>query len=92
MTSFGAAQPKDPHAVLDYALDWGDWLQPGDGIISHVIEVDGVTLNSDARDGAIVTAWVSGGQDRSTGRIAVRITTAQGRVDERTIEVTIRQR
>lgn len=87
---------KDPDAVLDYSFDWGDWLASGESVASYAVTVDGVTLDSDSRGGAVVTAWVSGGSalPGEVASITCRITTDSlpARTDQRTVYLKIRER
>lgn len=84
---------KDPDAVLDYGFDWTDWLNATETITAHTITVDaGITLNSHGEDAGIVTAWISGGTAGVEYEVACRITTSEGRTDERTITLVVEQR
>lgn len=83
---------KDPDAVLDYEFDWSQWLDVGETISTRLVTVTGVTLDSSSNTTTTVTAWVSGGTVGTTGTVACRITTSQGRTDERSISLTIRNR
>jgi hypothetical protein len=83
--------PKDPNAVLDYSWNWATWLGT-DTIANYVIEVDGVTKDSDSRNGAVITAWLSGGAAGSIATATCRVTTAAGRVDDRTIYLDVADR
>jgi len=82
---------KDPDATLDYAFEWGDWLAPDETITSHQVIVQDVTLDSDNRSGSTVVAWLSGGD----GRVAYatcRVTTNEGRTDDRTLVLQLKER
>lgn len=82
----------DPDAVLDFTFDWTAWLADGETIDTHAIEpTDGITVDSSNIDGGLVVAWVSG----ATGtrqKLTCRITTDQGRTDDRTITLNVRER
>ena len=88
MTNFA----KDPDAILDWQFDWGPWLPDGDTIDTHTILADGVTVDSSTRDGAKVTVWLSGGDVGKRATVTCRVVTTQGRTDDRTIIVAIRDR
>lgn len=93
MSSFTFLAPvKDPDAVLDYAMDWSSWLADGETITGHTVTVDGVTLDSNSRSDAVITAWLSGGTALTAATLAVRITTTAGRTDERSVRIAIRDR
>jgi hypothetical protein len=85
---------KDPDARLDYQWDWSGWLAAGDVIASHEIIVDqgDVTFDTDSHDDQTVTAWIEGGTIGTRAKVTARITTAQGRVDDRTIGLKIQER
>ena len=83
---------KDPNAVLDYQWDWSSWLPSDDAIASATITADaGLTVNSSSNTESTATAWLSGGADGQSYRVTCRIVTADGRTDDRTITILIRQ-
>lgn len=82
----------DPEAVLDYAVDWSDWLG-ADTIASATWTVPtGLTKASQAETTTKSTAWISGGTAGTTYSVECRITTVGGRTDERTITLVCRER
>jgi hypothetical protein len=85
---------KDPDAVLDYGHDWADWLAAGDSITSHSVAVESgdVVKDSDSLAGTIVRAWISGGTNGTDATVRYRVTTAQGRTDDRTHYLKVRSR
>ena len=85
---------KDPNAVLDYTVDFAAWLLPtADTISTATVTGTGVVINSSGVvGGTAVTMWVSGGTAGSTGSATVRIVTAGGRTDDRTVYFKIRER
>ncbi len=85
---------KDPQAVLDWAFDWSRWLAAGETITgTPVVTVDaGLTKDSQSNTGTRVTVWVSGGTRGTTYKVACRVTTDQGRTDERTIAIRVTDR
>lgn len=88
---------KDPNAVLDYTLDWTDWLDPlSDTIASVSVAVSGVTLDHTTNNATSVTIWISGGTVGTPGSARVRITTvgtgARPRTDDRTVYFKIKER
>lgn len=95
-SELGANRPsiaKDPAAVLDYSFDWSAWLSGvSDAISSFSITASGVTVDSSARVGALVTVWCSGGIVDSTTSVTCRIVTTGGRTEDRTIYLLIRER
>jgi hypothetical protein len=87
--------PKDPDAVLDYQLDWSDWLAEGESIAALAVTVTGLVLETSAFTATATTAWVSGGVVGALGEIEFRITTDSAplsRVDDRTLILRIAER
>lgn len=77
---------KDPDAVSDYRITWGDWLRDGESIASDEWISDGVftidssaSLASEVINGVTHTdirvVWLSGGTAGQIGKITNRITT-----------------
>lgn len=84
---------KDPAAVLDYKFNWADWLGATDTITSHTITADaGITVNSSSTTTTAVTVWLSGGTADTDYEVVCRIVTTDGRTDERTMTVRVRER
>ena len=86
---------KDPSAVLDYPIDFTAWLAAAaDSIVSVTFpNTVGVSVTSSSfAGGKIVVVWVSGGTVGSPASVTVRITTAGGRTDDRTIYFKIKER
>lgn len=81
---------KDPDAVLDWRWDWSQWLEDGEQIVTSTMTVSaGLTLDSSSFTLATATAWLSGGTAGTPYTVANRITTNQGRTDERTITIRV---
>jgi hypothetical protein len=85
---------KDPQAVLDWAFDWSNWLAASETISgTPVITVDsGLVKDSQSNTTTKVTVWLSGGTLGVAYKVACRITTNQGRTDERTIGIRVTDR
>lgn len=89
---------KDPNAVLDYTIDWTEWLEPLDDTIASVAVAvaGGITLDHTTNNATSVTIWISGGTVGERGSARVRITTvgtgAQPRTDDRTVYFKIKER
>lgn len=84
---------KDPDATLDYTFDWTEKLAEDEEIAEpQIIVPDGMTLLYMEHTAKTVTAWLSGGVATSKPRVTCRITTNQGRVDDRSIWVKIAER
>ena len=89
-----ATYKKDPHAVLDYLFDWEAYLTPVTDTIASVtfILTGGLVEVSKANTATKATIFVSGGTAGTPATITCRITTAGGRIDDRTISLTIVER
>lgn len=90
---------KDPNAVLDYPFDWTEYLAPlDDAIVSATFILETPLTADDARqvlspDGRIAVVWVeAGGVAGKTYRVTCRITTAEGRIDDRSIFLKIKEK
>ncbi len=83
---------KDPSARLDYSFDWSAWLGE-DVIVSSEWRVpSGLTKEDENSSETATTAWLSGGTAGETYAVSNRITTAAGRIDERSIVVKVKER
>jgi hypothetical protein len=83
---------KDPEAILNYTIDWSQWLG------SDTIQTStwptitaGITMASSSNSTTTATIKVSGGTDGSDYDLTNRIVTAGGLTDERTIRIQVRQ-
>ena len=85
---------KDPDAILDYWLDWSEWLSSGDGIeaSSWFSSPTGLTIFDASFGTAFALAWISGGTDGVDYLVTNRITTEDGRVEDRTFQLAVVQR
>jgi len=88
---------KDPNAHLDYTLRFTAWLAAAstvpDTIATAVTtNVVGVTVNGITFVGPYVVLWVSGGAVGEPASVTVRVTTAGGRIDDRTVYFKIKER
>ena len=86
---------KDPNAVLDYAVSWAAWLaEVGDTLVASVWSVltGTVQIDSDVSSTTVATVWLRGGAAGEKCSLLNRITTAGGRIDDRTIYVKIKEK
>jgi hypothetical protein len=83
---------KDPHAVLDYTIDWTHWLA-GDTIATSewILPVD-LTLTAHTKTITSTTAWLSGGTAGESYTVTNRITTGGGRTEDRSFTVRVEER
>jgi hypothetical protein len=86
--------------VLDYTFDWTTWMDaiPETTISAADISVVGSAVGSTAAlqsytiAGKTVVAWISGGIVGEKVTVRCRITTAGGRIDDRTVYLKIKER
>ena len=88
---------KDPDATLDYQVDWTAWLETGETITVSTWTVDpGITVGTGGQapshTGTAATIWLSGGTVGTVYNATNEITTSDGRIDDRTIRITVIQR
>lgn len=85
---------KDPDAVLDYIWDWSAWLKPGETLVTRdvAVEAGSSVVDSATIVGATVVAWISGGTLDEDAEVRCRISTNEGRIDDRTVKIKIRRR
>jgi hypothetical protein len=84
---------KDPDAVLDYSFDWTAYLALiSDAISTSTFTASSGNINSTSVNGAVTTAWVSGGAVGEKIMLTNRITTTGGRTDDRSVFIKIKDR
>jgi len=93
---------KDPDAILDYSLDWSDWLVSGDTILTSVWVVIPAAdlIIGDGGNGApapsilgvITTVWLIAGAVGVTYLLENTITTTLSRKDQRTVAIVVQER
>ena len=90
---------KDPDALLDYKVDWGDWLVD-DQIVSALAFTDSVAsaqasglriATTMVSASAAVVAWLSGGVLDAEYSVTVRVWTSAGRRNDETFTVVIEE-
>jgi len=81
---------------LDYGFDWSAWLPqlPVPDIIvgSQWILPADLTLTGESFDDTTTTVWISGGLVNQTYTITNRITTNDGRIDDRSFLMRMAER
>ena len=90
---------KDPYAVLDYSLDWTDWM-PSNEVISAISitaeSIDGdanpLAIDSTTNTDYIATAYISGGTVGNIYNIEYKITTDLNKKDSRNIRIKVTER
>jgi len=86
---------KDPHAIMDYSVDWSDWLNSTDTINSSTwITASGITASSSSVDSSnkITTVRLQGGTANGQYRVTNRITTTAGLQTDRSIYIMVEER
>ncbi len=88
---------KDPAALVDYEIEWGDWLADGETLTDsswmvEPVEAGGLAITMQAGIGTARRASVSGGVRGHLYRLTNRITTSAGRTDERSLAIRITER
>ena len=96
MAGFTFTHTKDPDAFYDVTIDWEDVIPEGDTISASVWAVDDppdavLVLSSDTNDDTTATVWLAAGTVDSSYNVRNRITTAAGRIFDRTIRVGIKE-
>lgn len=77
---------KTPGSLVDYAVDWRQWLAPGETIATSSWQATPtLPLSGAAEAGGIATTNVGGGAEGTTYRLTNSITTTGGRQDSRTL-------
>lgn len=90
----GAYIRKDPEAVLDYTLDYTNYLTTGDTISSSTVTVDtGITKTADTVDATnkIVSITLSGGTAGTVYTIKNTIVTANARTAVKRFRVKVEE-
>lgn len=85
-----ATYKKSSAAVLDYAINWSDFLA-GDSIATSTwaVSPSGLTIDSETETTTVTTVWVSGGTVGVEYLLTNTITTAGGRTSDRTLQISI---
>lgn len=91
MSQLTILEAKDPNDVIDYRIDWSNWLRDGDTVLlSEWIVPAGITMDSELNDNSSTTIWLSGGTAGQQYSLTNRITTTQGRQRDKTITITVK--
>jgi len=88
----GAQHWKDPDAILDFAVDWGAWLDDDTIVTATWVVPAGLTMTAESHTATTHTIWLSGGAARHSYAVTSRITTSGGRADDRTFNVNVAER
>lgn len=84
---------KDPNAFLDYSVNWANWLEGAETIVTSTwYAPTGITKSNESELNGVATVWLAGGTVGKEYTIVNRITTSNGRQDERSFRVRIQNR
>ena len=87
---------KDPDAVLDYSIDWTNWLETADALSTSAwVAETGLTVDASPAPsilGGVTTVWLSGGSAGQKYEVTNSIVTTGGRADDRTFVVNVLER
>tara|TARA_A100001391_G_scaffold120932_2_gene82350 strand:- start:167 stop:502 length:336 start_codon:yes stop_codon:yes gene_type:complete len=92
---------KDPFSLLDYTLDWTNWMPTGDTIASSEINIE--TISGDAAplaksgsatvtNNTILTQKIQAGTAGNIYNVEYRITTTNGLKDSRNFRIKVLER
>ena len=85
---------KDPDATLDYSIDWSLWLANDTISSSSWVVESGIDIvpASETFDDTTTRLFLSGGAVGGKYTITNQITTNGSRTDERSFEITVKER
>ena len=84
--------PKSAISVLDIGINWGDWLNQGDTIITSEWTADPeITISRQQLTTTSTSCYIAGGVDGKTYRIFNKITTDNDLVESRFITISIEE-
>lgn len=84
---------QDPSAILDYTMDWTDWLSDDESGVFAWMADSGITIGTGiylpTTDGETATVWLSGVTDGLAYEVTCQITTDSipPRIDQRSIMI-----
>jgi hypothetical protein len=84
---------KDPQAVLDYKIDWTEWMPANDKIVASTFTSSDVELTVDDSlfTDFTATVWLSGGVAGERYTVTNHIVTEDGREDDRSLTIVCKQ-
>ena len=80
---------KYPSAVLDYQVDWTEWLDTDEIATSVFSATLGITVNTQLHDLSKTTVWLAGGTHGVLYLVNNTITTTQGRTETKSFYVQV---
>lgn len=84
---------KDPNAVLDYKIDWTEWMPENDKIVlsTFTSSDDDLDVDDSLFDDFTTTVWLSGGVAGQRYTVTNHIVTEDGREDDRSIVIVCKE-
>jgi hypothetical protein len=82
---------KDPDAVLDFAINWADWLSDDIITASTWTVPAGITKDRDSFHEFLTVVWLSGGTAGETYTLVNRIETDESRTEDRSVFITVKE-
>lgn len=84
---------KQPIDVIDYDIDYRDWLADrADSISSHTVEAEGdLVIDTSLEISGVIKIFVAGGTDGTTYKVTCTVTTLGGRVKQAEITVAVKE-
>ena len=90
---------KDPYAVLDYSLDWTNWMPSSEVIQTVSVSAETIagdsaplTIDSTTNTDYVVTANISGGTAGNIYNVEYRIVTDNSKQDSRNFRIKVVER
>lgn len=84
---------QDPSARLDWLFDLSGWMPEDDYIVEHnVVVPQGVTEDGSSHQDAAIQVWLKDGVKPGPYTITAHFKTNEGRVDERSFDLSIQER
>lgn len=83
---------KDPDAILDYGINWADWLGDDTITMSTWTVPVGISRQTDLFNSRATVIWMSGGSAGSSYSVVNHVVTAAGRADDRTLKFNVTER
>jgi hypothetical protein len=80
---------KDPAAVKDYGFDWSAWMSSGDVVSSSVFSAGTCVVTSSSISSYTTVCFIGSGTAGEIYKVTNRISTAQGRIDERSFDLNV---
>ncbi len=89
--------PKDPASIVDFSINWADWLVEGEAIAAAAWNVEpdapgspeALQLTSETTAGDVTSIFVGGGRAGDRYRLTCTIETDAGRTADRSLTLRI---